>query len=250
MPVFTSPARRGRRTGTIIVFAVPMLDGGIYGGKVYVVLELIGSVLGIIVIDLVLSGDNAVVIGMAARSLPPNQRRRAIIFGGGAAVALRILFTAIAALLLEIPLLHFMGGILLVYITFKLLRSGTGEENVREGHNMLDAIRVIVLADVVMSLDNMLAVGAQAHGDLRLLLFGLALSIPLLLAGSDIVATLMGRFPWLVWVGATILVWTAGQMMVEDPLMHPYFAILPNAAMVFPALVVLVVLGTSWMLSS
>lgn len=217
--------------------------------RVYDVLELIGSVLGIIVIDLVLSGDNAVVIGMAARSLPPDQRRRAIIFGGGAAVALRILFTAIAALLLEIPLLHFVGGLLLVYVAFKLLRSETGEENVREGNNLLDAIRVIVLADVVMSLDNMLAVGAQAHGDLRLLLFGLALSIPLLLIGSNIVATLMGRFPWLVWLGAAVLAWTAGQMMVEDPLAHPFFEFLPTPDVVFPVVVVLLVLGVSWALS-
>jgi YjbE family integral membrane protein len=216
---------------------------------VYDVLELIGSVLGIVVIDLVLSGDNAVVIGMAARSLRPDQRRRAIIFGGGAAVVLRILFTAIAALLLEIPLLHFVGGLLLVYIAFKLLRSETGEKNAREGSSMLDAIRVIVLADVVMSLDNMLAVGAQAHGDLRLLLFGLALSIPLLLIGSNVVATLMGRLPWLVWLGAAVLAWTAGQMMVEDRLAHPYFALLPTPDVVFPVLVVLLVLGVSWALS-
>ena len=213
-------------------------------------LEFVGSVLGIILIDLVLSGDNAVVIGMAARGLPPHQRRRAIVYGGGAAVVLRILFTAIAALLLQIPLLHFVGGLLLVYIAFKLLRSETGEEGVREGRHLPDAIRVIVLADAVMSLDNMLAVGAQAHGDLRLLLFGLALSIPLLLVGSSVVATLMERFPWLVWGGAGILAWTAGQMMVEDQLVHPYFGLLPNAAVVFPALIVLVVLGVSWMLPS
>lgn len=95
----------------------------------------------------------------------------------------------------------------------------------------------------------MLAVGAQAHGDLRLLLFGLALSIPLLLIGSSIVATLMGRFPWLVWLGAAVLAWTAGQMMVADPLAHPLFALLPTPDVVFPVLVVLLVLGASWALS-
>jgi YjbE family integral membrane protein len=205
---------------------------------VYELLELIGSVLGII-----LGYRDS---GMAVRTLPPHQRRRAIIFGGGAAVALRIVFTAIAALLLEIPLLHFVGGLLLVYIALKLLRSETGEEDVREGNTMLDAIRVIVLADVVMSLDNMLAVGAQAHGDLRLLLFGLALSIPLLLVGSNVVATFMGRFPWMVWIGAAILAWTAGRMMVEDRLAHPVFAILPDPEALVPALVVLIVLGVSW----
>ncbi len=170
-------------------------------------------------------------------------------FGGGAAVALRILFTAIAALLLEIPLLHFVGGLLLVYIAYKLLRSDAGEEDVREGRHLLDAIRVIIVADAVMSLDNMLAVGAQAHGDLRLLLFGLVLSIPLLLVGSSAIASLMNRLPWLAWGGAAILAWTAGRMMVEDPLTHPYFAVLPGARVVFPSLVVLAVLGTAWTVS-
>ncbi len=185
--------------------------------------EFIGRVLSIVVIDLVLSGDNAVVIGMAARRLPSKQRRRAIVFGGGAAVVLRILFTATAALLLCIPLLEAGGGVLLLWIALKLLRQDEQlPEHVAESTNMLEAIRTIVMADVIMSLDNILAVGGAAHGHLWLLLFGLALSIPLLLVGSSLIATLMNRFAWLIWLGAGILTWTAGRMIVEDGLVEKY----------------------------
>ncbi len=205
-------------------------------------LELLGRLASIIVIDLVLSGDNAVVIGMAARNLPPVQRRRAVIFGGGAAVGLRILFTAMAAILLGVPLLKAVGGVLLLWIAIKLLRGeDTTEENIREGRNLADAIRTIILADVVMSLDNILAVGAAAHGSLWLLLFGLALSIPILLVGSSLVARMMHRFPWLVWVGAGILAWTAGQMIVEDEVVHPYLEFLPAETYLIPALAVALV---------
>jgi YjbE family integral membrane protein len=207
---------------------------------------LISQVLGIVLIDLVLSGDNAVVIGMAARRLPSAQRRRAIIFGGGAAVVLRIVFTAIASKLLLVPLLQFVGGLLLVWIAFNLLRPETGEEHVREGRNMLDAIRVIVIADAVMSLDNMLAVGAAAHGSIELLLFGLILSIPLLLVGSSLVASLMNRFPWLLWIGAAVLAWTAGRMIAEDRRLHVLFEGLPRPELLVPAVVVVLVLGVSY----
>ncbi len=184
-------------------------------------LDFLSRLASIIVIDLVLSGDNAVVIGMAARSLPVEQRRRAIIFGGGAAVGLRILFTAMAALLLGVPLLQAIGGAVLLWIALKLLLQREHDpDSIHEGRNMFDAIRTIVLADVVMSLDNILAVGGAAHGNLFLLLFGLAFSIPLLLVGSEVVARLLGRFPWLVWVGSGILAWTAATMIIEDPRVH------------------------------
>jgi YjbE family integral membrane protein len=187
------------------------------------VLEFFGAILSIVVIDLVLSGDNAVVIGMAARSLSPENRRRAILFGGAGAVGLRILFTALAVFLLQVPYLKAAGGLLLLYIAYKLLRPHSENHNVAEAGSLREAIQTIVLADVVMSLDNILAVGGAAHGDVRLLLFGLALSIPILLLGAELVARLLGRLPILVYVGCLVLVITAVDMVLGDPVIHERF---------------------------
>lgn len=180
--------------------------------------ELLSAVLSIVVIDLVLSGDNAVVIGMAARSLSPENRRKAIILGGAGAIGLRILFTALATVLLGIPGLQAIGGVLLFYIAFKLIRPHEPEgHNVKEAGNLREAIQTIILADVVMSLDNVLAVGGAAHGDLRLLIFGLLLSIPIILFGSELVARLMGRFPGFIYIGVFVLVHAAVSMILQDP---------------------------------
>ncbi|HEU5432141.1 MAG TPA: TerC family protein [Thermomicrobiales bacterium] len=190
-------------------------------------LELIGAVLSIVVIDLVLSGDNAVVIGMAARQLSPANRRRAIVLGGGGAIALRIAFTAMAALLLDIPYLRFVGGLLLLWIAWKLVRPSGHAETVSEAESLGAAVRTIVLADVVMSLDNILAVGGAAHGQIELLMFGLLLSIPIILIGSELVARLLGRVPALLYVGVFVLVHTAVSMLLEDPLLHQFHTARP-----------------------
>jgi YjbE family integral membrane protein len=182
------------------------------------VFEQIQAIISIIIIDLVLSGDNAVVIGMAARSLSPENRRKAIIFGGAGAIGLRILFTALATILLGIPYLQAIGGVLLVYIAFKLLRpQGDSHGNIKEAGTLREAIQTIVLADVVMSLDNILAVAGAAHGDIRLLMFGLLLSIPIILFGSELVARLLGRFPGFLYLGAYVLVHAALAMILQDP---------------------------------
>gem|GEM_PF-718352 len=186
-------------------------------------LELVGALLSIVVIDLVLSGDNAVVIGMAARKLSPQNRKKAIIWGGAGAIGLRIAFTLAAAFLLEIPYLRFVGGILLLWIAWKLARPGHGEETVSEAESLGQAIRTIVLADVVMSLDNILAVGGAADGHYGLLLFGLLLSIPILLLGSELVVRLLGRFPAVLYLGIFVLLHTAVGMITEDPLVHSRF---------------------------
>jgi YjbE family integral membrane protein len=185
-------------------------------------LPLLTAVFSIIVIDLVLSGDNAVVIGMAAHQLPPKQQRQAIIFGAAGAIGLRVLFTALAAVLLGIPALQAIGGIVLIWIALKLLRQEEASHKVKQGANLFDAVRTIVLADVVMSLDNILAVGGAAHGNVGLLLFGLGLSMPIILFGSGLVANLMNRFAWLVYVGAAVLVYTGVEMTLADPLVQPY----------------------------
>ena len=179
-------------------------------------LDSVSALLKIVLIDLVLSGDNAVVIGIAAARLSPEQRRRAIILGGGAAVGLRIIFTVLASLLLDIPLIQLVGGLLLFYIAFKLLQPAEEGEHITAADNMSQAIKTILLADVVMSLDNILAVAATADGHLWLLLFGLALSIPLLLLGSNFVATILDRFPILLYAGVLILIHTAIHMVNED----------------------------------
>jgi YjbE family integral membrane protein len=186
-------------------------------------LGFISAVISIIVIDLVLSGDNAVVIGMAARRLSPENRKRAILFGGAAAVGLRMIFTAVAALLLDVPFLQAAGGFLLLYIAYKLIKPQHHAVHVSEADSLSQAIRTIILADVVMSLDNILAVGAAAHGSLGLLLFGLALSIPILLLGSELVSRLLGRLPMLVYVGAVVLIMTAVGMVLEDDIVHDYY---------------------------
>jgi YjbE family integral membrane protein len=193
--------------------------------------ETLAAVFSIIVIDLVLSGDNAVVIGMAARRLSPENRRRAIIYGGAGAVGLRILFTAMAALLLDTPYLQLIGGVLLFWIAWRLLKPGGGHGHVAEAGTLGEAIRTIVLADVVMSLDNILAVGGAAHGDLSLLLFGLVLSIPILLLGSELVARLLGRYPGLLYLGVLVLIHTALTMIFEDPFVHDRVAAPPTIAL-------------------
>ncbi len=169
-------------------------------------------------IDLVLSGDNAVVIGMAARTLEPVNRRKAILWGGAGAVALRIIFTIAAALLLDVQLIQAIGGLLLIWIAFRLVAPEGGAEgsNIRAAGSLGKAIQTIVLADVVMSLDNILAVGGAAGGHLELLIFGLALSIPILLFGSNLVARLLQNQPWLLILGVLVLVHSATAMVAHD----------------------------------
>jgi YjbE family integral membrane protein len=179
--------------------------------------------INIIILDLVLSGDNAVVIGMAARALPEKQRKKAIIFGTSAAIVLRVALTGIAAYLLNIPLLMSIGGLILLWIAVKLVTEEDDETEVHVGRGLKEAIKTIIVADVVMSLDNVLAVAGAAHGDFWLVLFGLMLSIPIIMWGSRIIAVMMNKLPWLVYVGSAILGYTAGQLIVEDPIIHQLF---------------------------
>ena len=186
--------------------------------------ESLTAILSIVVINLVLSGDNAVVIGMASRSLSQENRRKAIVFGGAGAVGLRILFTALAArALLGIPYLQAIGGVLLVYIAYKLLRPQSDHGAVREAVSLREAIQTIILADLVMSLDNILAVAGAAQQDTRLLIFGLVLSIPIILFGSELVARLLGRFPAFLYFGALVLVHAAIEMILHDPALASRF---------------------------
>jgi YjbE family integral membrane protein len=211
-------------------------------------LGLVGALISIIIIDLVLSGDNAVVIGMAASRLPPEQRRKAIIWGGAGAVGLRMFFTVLAALLLDVPLLQAIGAFLLLYIAIKLLKPVVSHHEVAAAGSLREALQTIILADVVMSLDNILAVGGAAHGNIWLLLFGLGLSVPILLFGSSLIARAIDNYPILNYIGSGILVITATRMFFHDDIVHDYFA--PGTAIEFLliATVTALVLGIGyWM---
>ncbi|RAL25914.1 TerC family protein [Thermoflavimicrobium daqui] len=201
----------------------------------------------IIVLDLILSGDNAVVIGMAARSLPAEQRKKAIMFGTAAAIVLRAALTAIAAYLLKIPFLMTIGGLLLLWIAVKLLIEEEKETEISVGNNMRSAIKTIIIADVVMSLDNVLAVAGAAHGNIILVLFGLALSIPIIMWGSKLIATIMDKFPWIVYLGSAILGYTAGDLIVGDKLVARWIEIDILERVIPIALAILVVIiGAIW----
>lgn len=183
------------------------------------------ALLSIIAIDLVLAGDNAVVIAMAVKSLPKQQRRKGIILGAGVAVAMRVILTFFVAQLLQIVFLKLVGGVLIAWIAVKLFVDGVpdGSENKGVG-NIGQAIKFIVVADLSMSLDNMLAVGGASGGNLFLLIFGLGLSIPLVVFTSNLIASLMDRYPAIIYIGAAILGRVAGEMIITDPFVAKWFA--------------------------
>lgn len=189
-------------------------------------LDLVAKIAQIILIDVVLSGDNAVVIAMAAHRLPEYQRKQAILWGGGIAILLRVVFTLLMAFLLMVPWVRLIGGIVLVWIACKLLVD-EGEHTI-EGDNAnkstFAAIRMIFVADFVMSLDNMLAVAGAGGENFVLLVFGLLVSIAIIMTSSAVIARLMNRYVWIVYVGAAILAYTAGKMMLEDRELAGYFA--------------------------
>jgi YjbE family integral membrane protein len=174
----------------------------------------------IILANVLLSGDNAVVIALAARSLPPQQQKKAIFYGSAAAIVMRIGLTLLAVKLLTLPYLKLVGGVLLVYIGVSLLLEGGDDD---EGHagsghsSMLSAVRTILVADLVMSLDNVLAVAAAANGNTTLLVLGLGISIPLIIFGSTLLLKVMERFPIIITLGAALLGYLAGEMVISDP---------------------------------
>ena len=176
----------------------------------------------IIWINVLLSGDNALVIALACRGLAPRQRLWGMIFGAAAAVVLRIIFTGIVATLMEWPYLKLVGGLALLVIAAKLLvPEEEDEEGVESASHLWAAVQIVVVADIVMSLDNVIAVAAAANGSAPLLVLGLAISIPLIVAGAALIMALLNRLPILVWAGAALLGWIAGDVIATDPAVHP-----------------------------
>ncbi len=175
------------------------------------------GLLKIIWINIILSGDNAVVIALAARSLPPEQQRKAIMIGSGAAVVLRIVLTVVAAKLLAMPYLQIIGGLLLLWIGVQLLSEEEGDDDGEpNAANLMTAVRTILIADLVMSLDNVIGVAAAAKGDEVLLMIGLAISIPLVIFGSSMMIKMMERFPVIVVFGAGLIGWVGGETITSD----------------------------------
>jgi YjbE family integral membrane protein len=184
------------------------------------------SVLQIIWIDILLAGDNAVVIALACRNLPPHLRVWGMVLGAGVAVLLRIIFTLIISVLMTLPFLKFAGGVALFFIAIKLLipEDGTGEADIHGSERLWQAVRIVALADIVMSLDNVIAIAAAAKGNPALFVFGLAASVPLIIAGAALVMSLLTRFPILVWAGAGLLGWIAGELIARDPVIKDFLS--------------------------
>jgi len=183
------------------------------------------SVLKIIGVDIVLAGDNAVVIALACRTLPPRQRTVGLILGTAAAVVMRIAFTLAVGSLLGVPVLSLAGGLILFWIAVKLLLAEeAGEESVRSGETLWDAVRTIAIADAVMSLDNVLAIAGASQGDWHLIVAGLLISIPLVVVGSTVIMMLMSRLPLLVWGGGALLGWIAAELIVREQKLQAHSA--------------------------
>ena len=193
------------------------MDLGSYGSLSFD-LSFLSALFSIVIIDLILAGDNAVVIAMAVRSLPNERRKKGILFGAGAAVLLRVVLTFFVAQLLNVSYVKFVGGLLILWIAVKLFVEGTPEDGQeRPSATIWQAIKIIVIADITMSLDNMLAVGGASHGNVFLLLFGLGLSIPFIVFTSNLLSTLMDKYPVIIYIGAAVLGKVGGEMMISDP---------------------------------
>lgn len=187
-------------------------------GKIEFTWDFCVGFLSIVLIDLVLAGDNAVVIALAVKNLHGKQRRTGIIFGAGAAVGLRVVLTFFVAQLLQISFIKLIGGILILWIAVKLFIEGAPEDKFqKEATTFWQAIRIIVIADLIMSTDNILAVAGACKGNFFLLLFGLALSIPFVVFTSSLLSRLMDKYPIIVWIGAAVLGRVGGEMIITDP---------------------------------
>ncbi|WP_195892136.1 TerC family protein [Bacillus niameyensis] len=183
------------------------------------------ALLKIIAIDIILSGDNAIVIAMATRNLPKKQQNKAILWGTGGAVILRILFAIVIVWLLKIPYVNIIGGILLLWISYKVLVGGDEETHVSSQSSLIKAIGTIIMADAVMSLDNVVAIAGAANGHILMIALGVLVSIPIMIFGSKLIVKVMEKFQWISYIGSGILAWVAGEMLLKDKHIDRLFGI-------------------------
>ena len=210
-------------------------------------MEFMVALMQIMMVNIVLSGDNAVVIALAARNLPAKQQKLAILWGSGGAIVLRVLLTMAAVALLKIPFLQFFGAILLIWIALKLLIEDDESEGHHHAHdNLFGAVKTILIADIVMSLDNTLAIAGVAKGDWSLLITGLVLSIPLIVFGSTIIMKLIERFPVIVYIGAGLIAYTSGEMIESDMAVQPYLPHIFHGTPYLSILLTVGVIGFGW----
>lgn len=202
----------------------------------------------IVLIDLTLAGDNALVIALAVRTMPRRQQLLGRVWGTAGAVVLRLAFIAVATWLLTIPFLQAAGGLLLVWIALKLVRQdpGGGKGHVRHGTSLREAVWIIMVADAAMSLDNVIAVAGAAHGDLVLVVFGIGLSLPLVVWGSGLLAWLMNRFVWIIWLGGGVLGYVAGDMILADHAVERLAGPLPGWLEAVPVLLGAAIAALGW----
>ena len=193
---------------------------------------LVIAILQIIAIDIILGGDNAIIIALACRNLPARQKRLGILWGTAGAILLRVILVFFASTLLTVPSLKLIGGLLLLWIGVKLLaeEDELDEGTIKQSTSLMEAIRTIIIADFVMSLDNSVAIAAAAKGNMALVVFGLLLSVPIIIGGSAIILKMMQRFPIIITIGAALLGWLAGDLIANDPLLKDYMATLPDYA--------------------
>ena len=213
---------------------------------------LIIAILQIIAIDIILGGDNAIIIALACRNLPARQKRLGILWGTAGAIILRVILVFFASTLLTVPSLKLIGGVLLLWIGVKLLaeEDDLDEGSIKQSGSLMEAIRTIIIADFVMSLDNSIAIAAAAKGNMYLVVFGLVLSVPIIIAGSAIILKLMSRFPVIISMGAGLLGWLAGDLIVHDPLLESYLTqLIPHADIVFAGGFALAVIATGRILT-
>lgn len=212
-------------------------------------MEWILAIINVIFIDIVLSGDNAVVIALATRRLPLHLQRKATLWGSGGAAAMRILLSFATIWLLKIPYLQLAGGLLLVWIALKLLSPEEGTGNVQEAGNLWGAIKTILISDFIMSLDNVVAVTAAANENILVVAFGVALSVPLMIFGSRMISLFMERYSVVQYAGAGIIAWAAGEMIEGERMLQPFVEPWGEFAYVIPFTVTLFVLLVGWILA-
>ncbi|OZM56350.1 hypothetical protein CIB95_13125 [Lottiidibacillus patelloidae] len=185
--------------------------------------EFFSALLAIVIIDLVLAGDNAIVIGLAARNLPKDKQKTVIFWGAFGAIAIRSILTVFVVWLLKIPGLLLIGGLLLIWIAYKLLVEGKNHDNMKAEQSLWAAIKTIIIADTVMGLDNVLAVAGAAHGNFLLVILGLLISIPIVIWGSTLILKWIEKYPSIIYIGSGVLAWTASKMIVDEPLVKNFF---------------------------
>ncbi|MHB1127028.1 MAG: TerC family protein [Bacillota bacterium] len=208
--------------------------------------SIISAILAIVVIDLALSGDNAAVIALAIKDLPAQQRKQAAILGAGGAIVLRVIFTAIATTLMRLPYINALGGLILIWITWKLIKHQDCEEHVKTSNKFWGAIVAIVIADLSMAFDNVMGVAGAAHGNIGLVFFGLALSVPILIFGSNWLAIWMKKQPIIIYIGAAVLAHTSFSMIIHDQALNIGHTVGSTWTMIIPWVLALPVLIWGW----